>query len=187
MRSAKKIKSGDLLLAEPFALEPYFRRSVVLLCEHNKEEGTLGFILNKSVKMQVAELVNDFPDFKSEVYYGGPVRTDTLHYMHTIGARLKDSVHITNGIFWGGDFEQLKLMLDAGQVKPDDIRFFVGYAGWEVNQLNEEMKKGSWIIENAKRSYVFKENYDNLWAEVLHDKGNVHSVISQVSDFVALN
>lgn len=187
MKSAKKIKSGHLLLAEPFMLDPYFRRAVVLLCEHNYQEGTLGFILNKSVKMQVSELVNDFPDFKSEVYYGGPVRTDTLHYMHTIGETLVDSVHVTRGIYWGGDFEQLKLMIGAGQVSSKDIRFFVGYSGWEADQLDQEMKKGSWMVETAQQGHVFKNSYDNLWMEVLNNKGNVFSVIGQVPDFIALN
>ncbi len=187
MKNAKKIKSGDLLLAQPFMLDPYFRRSVVLLCEHNDEEGTLGFILNKSVKMQVGELVNDFPEFESEVYYGGPVRTDTLHYMHKIGEKLQDSVHVTKGIYWGGNFDQLKEMIQYNQVAPRDIRFFVGYSGWEINQLDEEMKRGSWMIEGVESTYVFKKDYDNLWTEVLRNKGNVYSVIGQVPEFVALN
>jgi len=187
MRRTKKIHSGHLLLAEPFMLDPYFRRAVVLLCEHGTEDGTIGFILNKSVRMQVTELVNDFPEFEAEVYYGGPVRTDTLHYMHTLGEQLEGSAHVVDNIYWGGHFDQLKIMIDNGMVGEDDIRFFVGYSGWDSTQLEAEMQKGSWILQNAQTDYIFKENYDKLWEEVLHDKGNVFSVIGKVPDFVALN
>ena len=187
MKKLKKIHSGHLLLAQPFMLDPYFRRSVVLLCEHDKEEGTIGFILNKSVRMQVSELVNDFPDFEAEVYYGGPVRTDTLHYMHTLGEQLEGAAHVVDNIYWGGHFDQLKMMIENGRVHEDDIRFFVGYSGWDPTQLEQEIRSGSWIPQKGQFDYIFKENYDNLWREVLNDKGNVYSVIGQVPDFVALN
>jgi len=187
MKKLKKIHSGHLLLAEPFMLDPYFRRAVVLLCEHGRDDGTIGFILNKSVRMQVGELVNDFPDFEAEVYYGGPVRTDTLHYMHTIGEKLEGAAHVVDNIYWGGHFDQLKTMIKDGQVSQDDIRFFVGYSGWDSAQLEQEMNKGSWIVQNAQPDYVFKESYDNLWREVLNNTGNIYSVIGQVPDFVALN
>lgn len=187
MKRVKNIHSGHLLLAEPFMLDPYFRRAVVLLCEHDREEGTIGFILNKSVRMQVSELVNDFPDFEAEVYYGGPVGTNTLHYMHTLGEQLEGAAHVVDNIYWGGHFDQLKMMIGNGQVHEDDIRFFVGYSGWDSEQLEQEMRKGSWIVEHAKPNYIFKDSYEDLWEEVMHNKGNVFSVIGQVPDFVALN
>ena len=187
MSKNKKIRSGHLLLAQPFMLDPYFRRSVVILCEHDKEEGTIGFILNKSVKMQVRELVDDFPEFDAEVYYGGPVRTDTLHYVHTLGTRLTGASQVIGNVYWGGDFQELKELIYEGKVQPKDIRFFVGYSGWEGSQLESEMQRGSWIPQHARPNYIFKKNYDELWTEVLNDKGNIYSVIGQIPDFVALN
>ena len=78
----RKIGRGKVLLAEPFMMDSNFKRSVVLVCEH-EEEGSLGFILNKSLKMKINDLVSEFPDIESFVYYGGPVQTDTIHYIHT--------------------------------------------------------------------------------------------------------
>jgi putative transcriptional regulator len=63
---------GRLLISEPFLNDDFFHRSVVLLAE-NSENGTMGFILNKPVGHNVHELINDFPEFESEVYFGGPV------------------------------------------------------------------------------------------------------------------
>ena len=73
-----KVKSGQVLVAEPFMLDPYFRRAVVLLCEHH-DQGTIGFILNKNIEMGINDLMSDFPQFEADVYYGGPVQTDTVH------------------------------------------------------------------------------------------------------------
>ena len=79
------IQTGKILLAEPFMMDANFRRAVILLCDHH-EEGSLGFILNKPLKMSVDELIADFPEFDAEVYFGGPVATDTIHYIHDKGS-----------------------------------------------------------------------------------------------------
>ncbi|MEM7101799.1 MAG: YqgE/AlgH family protein [Bacteroidota bacterium] len=186
MKTTEIIETGKLLLADPFMLDPNFKRSVVLLCDHHSE-GTVGFILNKSVKMQINELLADFPEFESEVHFGGPVQTDTIHYIHRIGEKLIESQHVCDGIYWGGDFDQLKFLVETGQVDSADIRFFVGYSGWSSGQLNEEMAIGSWMLGNASASYVFKKEIGDLWSEVLQEKGDVFSVISTLPDYVNWN
>ena len=91
----QKPRKGKLLLAEPFMQDGNFKRSVVLLCDHTAIEGTVGFILNKPIDMNIEELVGDFPEFESQVYYGGPVANDTLHYVHDVGEILDLSlIHI---------------------------------------------------------------------------------------------
>ena len=67
--------------------DPYFSRAVILLCEHH-DEGSIGFILNKKTEMKVNELLTAFPEFEAEIFYGGPVQTDTLHYVHNVGVFL---------------------------------------------------------------------------------------------------
>ena len=71
----EKIKRGQILLADPFMDEPVFKRAAIYMCEHNKE-GSLGFIINKQMEFGIQELVLDFPEFESKVYYGGPVSTE---------------------------------------------------------------------------------------------------------------
>jgi putative transcriptional regulator len=180
------IKSGQLLVAEPFMLDPYFRRTVVLLCEHH-EEGSVGFILNKKTEMKINDLIQEFPDFDAEVFYGGPVQTDTLHYVHNLGDLLEESVPIADGVWWGGDFENLKFLISSKLVEPHNIRFFVGYAGWSGGQLEEEMEIGSWVTAYMHPNYLFKSKPDDLWSQVMYNKGNRFEIIADIPEYVSWN
>jgi putative transcriptional regulator len=177
-----QIAAGSLLVAEPFMDDPHFRRAVVLICEHHKE-GSIGFILNKPVGMNVSRLLNDFPDFKAEIFYGGPVHTDSIHYVHTKGDLIQNSIEISNGLYWGGDFEEIKFCIQNELITTHDIKFFVGYSGWGEGQLVEEMEIKSWIITEPDKNYVFSKTNESkqLWKKVLEDMGEQHSVIAQMS------
>ena len=144
MNTDRKINAGCVLLSEPFMWDSNFKRSAILLTEHNSE-GSVGFIMNKPIDMNITQLIADFPEFESEVFFGGPVQTDTIHYVHNIGHLLDDSIAIMDGLWWGGDFKKLKALIRNGMVHQDDIRFFVGYSGWSAGQLNDEMQTGSWV------------------------------------------
>ena len=138
-------KKGRLLISEPFLADPYFRRTVVLLCEHNSE-GSFGFVLNKFIDVSVNDLVDDLPEFGHRISMGGPVQSGNLYYIHTLGEKIEGSVEIVKGVYMGGSFELLKLMLNSGQVDEDQVRFFVGYSGWGQDQLAEEMEDRSWLV-----------------------------------------
>ena len=175
------IKAGNLLAAEPFMLDPNFKRSVILLCEHHPS-GTLGFILNKPIRMTINQLIVDFPDFGAEVYYGGPVQTDTVHFIHNVGDLLEGSQKVAEGIYWGGDFEQLKFLIQSGMITARNIRFFVGYSGWSSGQIDDELTSRSWVVSKSDENYIFNTKYSKLWERVLHNKGNVFSVIAKVPE-----
>lgn len=182
-----KIKTGNLLLAEPFMLDPNFKRSVILLCDHSREDGTVGFILNKPLDMPLNDLVADFPDFKAQVYFGGPVSTNTIHYVHNLGDILDESVEVGRGLYWGGDFEKLKFLVTSQLIKPGNIRFFVGYTGWSPGQLNQELDYRSWIPAEMDSNYLFKSKPQGLWNQIMYNKGNLYSVIAQMPEDVCLN
>lgn len=180
------IKSGQILIADPFMLDPYFRRSVILVCEHH-DQGTIGFILNKSIDMGLNDLMGDFPTFDSEVFYGGPVQTDTLHYVHNLGDMLDESIKITDGVWWGGDFDKLKFLITRQMVHPDNIRFFVGYSGWSSGQLKEELEYGSWVTGNLDANYIFKFKPNRLWRHAMYNKGDLYEIISDMPDQISWN
>ncbi len=174
-----ELTSGILLVAEPFLIEPNFKRGVILLCDH-QEDGSFGFILNKPIEMNINDLISNFPPFQSEVYYGGPVQTDTIHYLHTKGDILLNSVQVLPGVYWGGDFEQLKDLVLAEEIQSGDVRFFVGYSGWEAGQLEAEQKDFSWMTVDGDIDYVFGENTATLWKEVLEEQGGTYAIIAQM-------
>lgn len=180
------VKSGKVLLAEPFMLDPNFKRSAVLLCEHSSE-GSIGFIMNKPLQMRIDELIEDFPEFSGEVFFGGPVQTDTVHFIHNVGDLLDDSVPVSNGVYWGGDFEKLKFLISSDMVSESNVRFFVGYSGWSEGQLADEMTYGSWIMANMDSNYLFKLQPKELWERVMYDKGNAYTVISQIPESLSWN
>lgn len=171
-------QKGDLLISEPFLADPNFIRTVILLCEHN-EEGSFGFIINKPSGVLLGEAVQEFHDSKFEVFVGGPVQQDTLHFIHRQGEAIEGSVKIRDGLYWGGDFEQLKFLVNEQIIQEKDFKFFVGYSGWAEGQLMEEMNLKSWIISrNVNIEQVFDTDTESLWQEVLHTMGGKYKVIS---------
>lgn len=173
-------------MSEPFILDSNFRRSAILLCEH-RVDGTVGFILNRPLDMKLNQLVTDFPQFDADVFFGGPVATDTIHYVHNVGDLLKSSIKISNGLYWGGDFEQLKVLIKTELVKPENIRFFVGYSGWSEGQLADEMKGGTWFVAQMHANYLFKSRPSTLWRQITHNIGDNYTVVAQMPDPVCLN
>lgn len=182
----EEVMGGKILLAEPFMLDPNFKRTAVLLCEHNKD-GSLGFIMNKPLNMRIDELIEDFPEFDSEVFFGGPVQTDTIHYVHNVGSLLDESTKVADGVYWGGDFEKLKFLITSNLILPANIRFFVGYSGWTEGQLRDEMVYGSWVVANMDANYLFKLRPDELWRQAMYNKGDAYTVIAQMSESSNLN
>lgn len=166
--------------------DPNFKRAAILLCDHGAD-GSVGFIINKPLDIRVDELVEGFPEFDAMVRLGGPVQTDTLHYLHTVGDLLEGSQAISKGVYWGGDFEKLKFLITTELIKPKDIRFFVGYSGWSVGQLNEEMEIGSWFTAEPDANYLFKMRSKRVWRKAMQNKGSTFSVIAEMPEFVSWN
>ena len=188
MANKVKIYAGKVLIADPFMTEMNFKRSVICLCDHNKDDGSIGFILNKPINMRLDELIGDInveEDYK--IYYGGPVATDTIHYIHNLGDLLEESIKVSQGVYWGGNYEKLKFLIESGMVKKSNIRFYIGYSGWSPGQLDEEMKYGSWLTSEVHANYVFKSKSSTLWKQVLDNKGNTYSVIAQMPNGISLN
>lgn len=163
---------GQLLISDPFLPDPNFERSVLLLCEHDEEEGSLGFILNKRSNLILSDILLDFPQADMPVFIGGPVEQNTLHYVHRLGDQLPESIPVANGLYWGGDYEELKVLINNQLIKEDDIRFFMGYSGWSEGQLVSELKENAWIISQGwKPEYIFENDPEKLWKEVLNNMG----------------
>lgn len=174
------------MLAEPYMADPNFKRSVIYLCDH-QDEGSLGFILNKPLRIKVDQLIADFPEFESPVYYGGPVQTDTIHYLHRLGDLVEDSVKVGENIYWGGNFEKLKFLIASGVVKAGTIKFFAGYSGWSTGQLSEELHIGSWIPAPMDPNYLFSVHPRKLWSKVLEVKGDLYAVLARIPDHLSWN
>jgi putative transcriptional regulator len=187
MLSSINPATGRVLISEPFMMDPNFKRSVILLTEYS-EAGAMGFILNHASEFALGDLLPDLSYADFTVYTGGPVANNTLHFIHRCPEKIGDGVDIGNGIFWGGDFETVKLLVKSYNLKADEVRFFTGYSGWTPDQLDDEIKEDSWIVaEKIRADSIFSSNEDNLWREVVIGLGQRYAHIANFPENPELN
>lgn len=168
-------QKGKVLLSEPFLMDNYFKRSIVLLTEHN-EDGTIGFVLNKPVDVSINEVVDDFPRIDADVVLGGPVNTNTLHYLHTLGDIIPNSVPVLGNISWGGETEVIERLITSGNISRDQIRFFLGYSGWSPNQLEEELSDHAWVVGDINPKEVMSPMNKHYWTKTLSKMGKKYKM-----------
>jgi len=178
-----KPAKGKLLIAEPTILnDTSFNRTIVLLTEFTKKN-VVGFILNRPLKYTINDLIPEI-NCNFSVYQGGPVEQDNLYFIHNQPEIISESIEVSDGIYWGGNFESLKELLNNNSLKESDIRFFLGYSGWEKQQLEQEMNENLWFLENNNFENILSLDDKNLWKNKLLEKGGDYKLWANApSDF----
>ncbi|QGY45407.1 YqgE/AlgH family protein [Maribellus comscasis] len=179
-------QKGRILIAEPFLSGNYFNRSVVLLVAHSSK-GAVGFILNKRVEFPIHEVFPDFPEFDAKVYLGGPVSTDSVYFIHKLGEQIPGSIHVLGNLYWGGDFVELKRQIKIGLLQPSDVRFFLGYSGWDSGQLEQEIKEDSWLVTDVEEEVVMRELNQASWADFVKKAGQRYTIWENFPENPSLN
>ena len=179
-------EKGLVLVSEPFLQDAYFKRSVVLLTEHN-DEGTLGFVLNNPIEFNTSQVLSEFPKTKALVGIGGPVRTDTIHYLHQLGDLIPESNHVIGDIFWGGDFEAIKEGIRSGVISDQQIRFFVGFSSWYPGQLDREIGENSWLVTELDGVSIMSGDGPDLWKKTLLKEEKKYQLWTQYPENPLLN
>jgi putative transcriptional regulator len=178
---------GDLLISEPYLPDPNFERTVIFLCEHD-ENGTFGFVLNKKAQVRLNDIVDEVSDFNAEIFIGGPVQKDTLHFIHRSNELSHNANEVLSKTYWGGDYEKLLQMINTKSIDEKDIRFFVGYSGWAQDQLMDELKAKSWIVmKNPSQEMIFDWDNQDLWKECLKNMGGKFELMSNYPKDPRLN
>jgi len=175
---------GSLLIAAGQLLDPNFRRTVILLAEH-EDHGALGLVLNRPAEIPVSEIAPPLGPFVAEgtpIFLGGPVQKEAV----LILADYADPGRCERQIFGGVGF--------AAPHDADDplsgirrARVFAGYAGWGPGQLESELAEDAWIIEPALPDDVFTDDPGHLWAAVLRRKGGDYKMLSLMPSDVSTN
>tara|TARA_B110001454_G_C12590274_1_gene379887 strand:+ start:128 stop:691 length:564 start_codon:yes stop_codon:yes gene_type:complete len=185
---SEELKKGNLLIAEPSITgDITFNRSVILLAEHTNS-GSIGFILNKPLDFSLKDLLPDLiQDFI--VYNGGPVEQDNLYFIHKVPSLIPNSVEISEGIYWAGDFDTVCELINTGEISEKDIRFFLGYSGWDTNQLCNELNHNSWVVvKNKYRSNIIEQKYNSeLWKEKMTELGGNYIIWSNAPENPSFN
>lgn len=178
---ALKPTKGHLLVAEPSIIgDVAFNRSVVLLADHS-EKGSVGFILNKALDFTLKDLIPEL-DVNFKIYNGGPVEQDNLYFIHKVPDLIPDSIEIANGIYWGGNFEAVQQLISKNQINEKQIRFFLGYSGWDANQLNEELNSRSWIVTTHEKNDIIEHPDSSFWKDKMRQLGGEYILWSNAPE-----
>ena len=170
------ITPGTLLISDPFLKDPNFVRTAILICDHQLE-GSFGFVLNKPKDNVLGDLIEDLHGNKFPVYFGGPVQTDTLHFVHQCPDLITGGIEIMDGVYWGGDFADVINLLFRQELKPNQIRFFLGYSGWGEAQLQQEIDSRSWILSQCTKRLLFNTPPENTWKNSLQELGGEYKMM----------
>lgn len=162
--------SGKLLISEPFLSDPNFRKTVILLCEH-EIEGSIGFVLNRLLTYTTEDIIPGLLTLNFPVFYGGPVEENTLHFIHTHGDVIPNSFPIGAGLFWGGELEAINELFLNGRAAVTDFKFFIGYSGWGEGQLAAEIDNKAWWLGKLDASIVLSDDLEEIWPMAVKNLG----------------
>lgn len=179
-------EKGKILISEPFLPDTFFNRSIIYLTDHTPD-GSVGFILNKKLDLQVSAAIEGFEHWDEYLSMGGPVAPDTLHYLHKLGDIIPNSILVEGDIFWGGDIDSIRELIKSGKIKQSQIRFFLGYSGWSAGQLERELKENSWIIAKVNSNIVLSNKGDDIWKRVLRNFKNKYRMWADFPDSPEMN
>ena len=180
-----KPQVGNLLISEPFNPEPSFKRSVILISQHN-DLGSIGFILNKPTFLKIDEALDNFPEFDAPVFWGGSFQLDSIYYVHSIES-LEGKKKITDGIYWGGDYKHLKSLIEDGEVDTDQIRFIAGFSAWKPNELEHQIKQNNWWLTTADLQNTLLDEPNELWGTVLQRIGHIYGIMNDFPEDPGIN
>jgi len=179
-------EKGRILISEPFMMDSNFKRSVIFLCEHN-EDGTFGFVVNNDLDINLTDLVEGIENTEFKVSFGGPVNSNNLYYLHTLNELIEDCHQVNSELYTGGDFDQIKNLINSGIITTNDIRFFLGYSGWEPGQLDSEIQLNSWLVGEITSKEILSNPTKKLWNNTLEKMGGKFKILSNFPEDPSLN
>lgn len=172
------VAPGTFLIASPTLRDPNFARSVVLLCEHDADEGSMGLIVNRPSELTLDQTLNRIgPHPRQSLWIGGPVQRDVVLALHR-DADVRGARTVCDGMGLGGEEDDIvELVRGPGAER---VRVFSGYSGWGAGQLTAELESGSWITCPARALFVFDTEPDSIWATVLRSLGPRYAQLTQI-------
>ena len=179
---------GRLLAATPLLGDPNFRRTVILIVEDSRTEGTLGVVLNRPTQVSLDDVLESWTGLVSGpavVFRGGPISPNSA-------LALALAQGAAEPVGWRS-LTSSPLMPRLGLVDlgaPPELlaegissmRVFAGYAGWAVGQLKDEIDEGAWYVLPGNPSDAFANEPERLWQEVLRRQGGELALVATYPD-----
>lgn len=149
-----QITAGTILISAPTLDDPNFKKAVIVVAEHNPK-GAMGFVINKKITRSLNELEEFKQSIAFPLYEGGPMDKEHLYFVHRRPDMIEGGTLICNSIYLGGNFKQAVAQLNNKTITQKDIKVFIGYCGWDANELEEEVEEGSWIVAAINEESIF--------------------------------
>lgn len=186
MAAHPKSLRGHLLLDGGKLRGSWFHRAVVLICQHDSE-GAFGLVLNRPAGTQVCEaLPGDLPEALKPMplFIGGPVQPGALSYLH--GDAFLPEGSVMAGLDLGHSLDQL-VDLASDFTVSRRLLVFAGYAGWSPGQLDDELRRESWLVHPASSDLVFAPDPRMLWDRILRSKGGLFRLLADSPEDLSVN
>jgi len=169
MQGALSLQPGSILISAPLLDDPNFEKVVIFIAEHN-EKGALGFVVNQLFSRRFNELIEFRHCAAFPLFEGGPVETESLYFIHQRPDLIENSLPVVGAVCLGGNFKQAVAYMNDASLAETEIKLFIGYCGWDDQQLEEEIAEGSWLLADATVEIIFFVDTDILWEELYKRK-----------------
>jgi putative transcriptional regulator len=185
--------AGRLLVATPMLGDPNFRRTVVLVVEHEAEQGTLGVVLNRPTKVPVGQVLEPWTELATDpplVFSGGPVAPNSALALALVpGTDEPIGWHPLEGAPAVARLGLVDLDAPPGLLAPaiTSLRVYAGYAGWSAGQLDSEIAEGAWYVLPAEPADAFCADPAGLWPAVLRRQGDELALVATYPDDPGMN
>ena len=141
----RDLKAGIYIKSTAALIGSFFEDTTILLVEHN-EAGSTGFVNNKAF----GKSLNDLLEFNHAKPFplmdGGPVDREHLFVLHKRPDLIEGGKQLTDGLYLGGNMEQVIEAINTSSASDQQIQLFIGYCGWDVGELEAEVDEGSWTV-----------------------------------------
>lgn len=167
---------NHFLIAMPTLTDPYFKKSVVYLCEHD-EEGAMGFIINFPVKLTLQELLSNVESIKHQpeppltesVFLGGPLELERGFVLHSPLTDNSQSTELNDQLLMSNSNAVLSILGTANE--PEKYLVTLGYASWSSGQLEQEMNDNHWLTIESENDIIFNTPAEKRWSASLQRLG----------------
>jgi len=182
--------TGQILIAMPAMEDPYFSKSVILVCNHDAD-GAMGMILNHPLQINVGDLFEQLDmacetDYQQErqVHFGGPVQVERGFVLHTPATEFNTTMELSDGLAMTSSKDILEAA--ARDEAPQDMFIALGYTGWSAGQLEEEIQANAWLNlpltdHHQLHKLIFKLPNDDKLAWAMHQLGVDFATLSEVA------
>jgi putative transcriptional regulator len=178
-RQTGELRTGSILIAKPFWNDDTYKRSVILLINHN-EAGSTGVMINKMSNLSVHDALPEL-EHHAPLYYGGPVNKKTISYIHG-NANIPDAYYLGNDLFWGGNYEFLQEMFESGKLSLKEFHFCAGFVQWLPGELENEINEEKWWLSELSHEELTVLSPEELWGDKLVEDEHVYGLLSPYPD-----